>query len=265
MANIISWAKRNSGKIAFAVSLAASAGSTLWMMHAAPKAQRAVVDAENKKYEKYLANHTPDDPTPYQPLTRVEKIKAAAPDLAGPLFLEVVAIACGVKSYNVQGRVITNLVSTINELQTYSDIVDNVLESNVSKDKYDKIHKEIADREMQNRAPELPKEVSDDGLYTYIEPRSGQAFRATAEILRKGVLDFNEMMMNQDKGTLSELMICWMNNGAKNLTLTPDTDTWFWKAEHEKDWLRINGWDPITNDYGNPVASFHYNREPRKM
>lgn len=264
MGKIKSFAKNHAGLIFFVLAEAASLASTLWMIDKAPKAQRAIADAENKKYMNYLANHTPDDPTPYEPLTKIEKAKAALPELAGPLLLEGVSIGLGVKSYSVMGNKIIDAIATVNQLQTYTEIVDKAIEDNVSKEKYDKIHKDIAEQNVRNRVPELPKEVADDGLYTYIEPRSGQAFRATAEILRQGVLDFNEMMMNQDKGTLSELMMCWMNHGAKCLTLTPDTDTWFWKADHEKDWLRINGFDPITNDYGNPVASFRYNREPRK-
>ena len=253
------------GLILTVVGVVSGLAGTLLMMDRAPKAQKAIIEAENEKWMEYNSTHVPGDDDEYEPLTTKEKIKVAAPIVAPALGLTLISSICSVTAYIQLGNKVMQTTQALNQALTAKEVFEHAVEANVSRDKMEKIKKDVAEQNIQNRMIELPKDVKDDGLYSFIEPISGQVFRATTEIVRQGVLDFNEIMMNSDKATLSDLMMCWMNKGAKGLVLSPSTDGWYWKADHEKDWLRVNTFSPISNDYGNPASYINYNREPKKI
>lgn len=253
------------GLILTVVGVVSGLAGTILMMDRAPKAQKAIADAENEKWDDYIQRGGMESDEEYEPLTKIEKIKVAAPIVAPAIGLSIISSVCSVSAYVKLGNKIVQTTQALNQAITAREVFEKAVEANVSKDKMEKIKKDVADQDIQNRMISLPKDTKDDGLYSFIEPVSGQVFRATTEIVRQGCLDFNEIMMNQDKATLTDLMMCWMNKGAKGLVLTPTTDGWFWKADHEKDWLKINTFSPISNDYGNPASYLSYNREPKKI
>ena len=198
--------------------------STLWMMDRAPKAQKAIAEAENEKWIDWCENHNPDDEEEYEPLTRREKIKVAAPIIGPPIGLTLISSVCSVSAYITLGNKILQTTQALNHALTAKEMFEHSVEANVSREKLEKIRKDAGTADVQNRMLDLPKDHKDDGLYSFIEPISGQIFRATVEIIRQGALDFNDIMMNQDKATLSDLMMCWINKGAKGLVMTQTTD-----------------------------------------
>ena len=253
------------GLILTVVGVVSGLAGTLLMMDRAPKAQKAIVEAENEKWQEYIERGGMENGEEYEPLTKKEKIKVAAPIVAPAIGLSLISSVCSVSAYIQLGNKIVQTTQALNQALTAKEVFEHAVEANVSRDKLEKIKKDAATQDVQNRMLAIPKDHKDDGLYSFIEPTSGQVFRGTCEIIRQGVLDFNEIMMSQDKGTLSDLMMCWMNKGAKGLVLSPSTDGWYWKADHEKDWLRVNTFSPISNDYGNPASYINYNREPKKI
>lgn len=262
---IRSFLNKKGGLILTGVSIGCQVVSLVMMYNAAPKAKKAIAEAENEKWLEFSKSHEPAEASDYEPLTVGEKIGVALPYLAGPIGVGAAGCICSAASYGFSAKIIANAVEAANSAITAKEIVLKTLEAEESPEKFAKIQKKIADQNVQQKMIELPKDVADDGLYSFIEPVSGQIFRATTEIIRQGCLDFNDAMMNQDKASLSDLMMCWTNKGAKGLVLSASTDTFFWKADHEKDWLKINMFSPVSNDYGNPVSYIHYNREPKKL
>ena len=226
------------GLILTVVGVVSGLAGTLLMMDRAPKAQKAIVEAENEKWQEYIERGGMENGEEYEPLTKKEKIKVAAPIVAPAIGLSLISSVCSVSAYIQLGNKIVQTTQALNQALTAKEVFEHAVEANVSRDKLEKIKKDAATQDVQNR---------------------------TCEIIRQGVLDFNEIMMSQDKGTLSDLMMCWMNKGAKGLVLSPSTDGWYWKADHEKDWLRVNTFSPISNDYGNPASYINYNREPKKI
>lgn len=254
----------NGGLILTIFGAVCGIASTIMMYDAAPKAQKAISDAENQKWDKFTDEHSPDEGAEYEPLTTMEKIKVVAPIVGPSIGVSILGAGCTIGAYGIGAHKLIQTTQALNSAITAKEVFEHAVEANVSTEKMEKIRKDVADQHVQNNMIALPKDVSDDGLYSFIEPISGQVFRATTEIVRQGCLDFNEIMMNQDKATLTDLMMCWINKGAKGLTLTSSTDAWFWKADHEKDWLKINTFSPISNDYGNPASYINYNRDAKK-
>lgn len=256
---------QHGGLILTIISAGCSIAGTLMMYKAAPKAQKAIADAENEKWMEFSQTHEPDEASDYEPLTPIEKVKIAAPIVGPAIGVSIFGAGCSIGAYGIGAKKLIHTTQALNNAITAKEVFEHAVEANVSTEKMDKIRKDVAEKNIQGKMLELPKDTKDDGLYSFIEPVSGQVFRATTEIVRQGCLDFNELMMSQDKATLTDLMMCWMNKGAKGLVLSPSTDGWFWKADHEKDWLKINTFSPISNDYGNPASYINYNRDPKKI
>ena len=244
-------------------SIVTSALSLYMMYKEAPKAQRAIADAENEKWLKYSQEHGPEDGVPYVPLTPMEKFKVSVPYISKPVLVNGVSIAFSIGGHVRAARAVADVTTLLNNALTKNEIIMKTIESDVSPEKFEKIKRDIAEQKVQDKIANIPKDIRDDGLYSFFEPITGQHFRATTEIIRQGCLDFNDILMNSDRGTLSDLMMCWMNKGAKGLTLSSVSDGWFWIASHEKDWLKISSFSPISNDYGNPVSMINYNRDPK--
>ena len=224
-----------------------------------PKAQRAINDKENDRYMDHCINGNGAD---YVPMTTWERIKVGAKYYILPVSLEIVSVACNIGA-EIKGEYRLAAANTaLNALATSSEIFKDVVKSNVSKDKFEKIQNIAANREAQVRQLTIPNDYPDDGMFTFVEPITGVPFRGKAEMVNKGLLEFNQLMMRSDKATLSDLMMCWMNEGVTGLTLSPTSDIWIWRAEHDKDWVDIK-FSYLSNNYANPIAYINYNRDPK--
>ena len=257
---------KNGSKIAMIGGIILNIAGLIDMYKQAPRAQKALADAENDKWMEYTSKHIPgDDSDPYIGLTPVEKIKVAGPYMVRPIILSGLVNALNIYSYSSAASKIIETTQLLNQAVTAKELLMKSVEDNVSKEKFEKIQKQAAMMDPKFNELVPTKDTIDDGLYSFYEPISGQVIRSTMEDLRQGVIDFDEIMMNSDKATLTELMMCWMNHGAKNVRLTPTTDIWFWQASIDHEFLKIRNVDPMSNDYGNPVSYIHYNREAKRI
>lgn len=251
------------GKIIFTIGLAATAIAPYLAVKAVPKANKAVGDAENARWDDYIAKNGPNSEIAYVPLSKWEQLKIQAIYYLPTAACILVSMGASIYTFKVGNDKLKDANTTIMQLMANTDTVMRVVERNVSPEKMSKIKKDLAEEDVKSRRIQVPKFNNDDGKYTFIEPLSGQVFRSDADSIRGAVQDANDLMMNSNKLTLNELIGCLIHRGATNLTLSEVGDAVYWEMDSSTDYLRVFDFSEGKDEHDNPYSYINYNRPPK--
>ena len=243
------------------VSTIAGAYFAAW---AVPRANKAVGQAENARWDDYISKNGPNSEVAYVPLNKWEMFKIQAVYYLPSALCVLISLGSSIYTFKVGNERLKDANATIMQLMANTDTIMRVVGTNVSAEKMAKIKKDLAAEDVKSRHINVPKFNSDDGKYTFIEPISGQVFRSDADSIRRAIeIDANERMMNSDRLTLNDVIECLINRGATNLVMSEVGDAVYWEPNNSADYLKVPDFSEGKDDNGNPYSYINYNRPPK--
>ena len=251
------------GVIVLTAGLISSILGPILAARAVPLANKAVGDAENARWDDYIKKNGPNSNIAYIPLSKWEVFKIQAVYYLPSAICILISLGSSIYTFKVGNDKLSDANATIAQLMANTDTIMRVVGNNVSNDKMSKIKKDLAEEDVRSRNIHIPNFDNDDGKFTFVEPLSGQAFRADADSVRGAIQDANERMMQSDKLTLNELIECLMRRGATNLVMAEIGDSVYWEADGSKDFLKVDEFSALKDDRDNPYSYINYNRPPK--
>lgn len=205
---IKTWAEHGS-TILTGVSVVAAIVAPILSATATPKALKALEDAENKKYENYIADHDPDDGVVYEPLTKWEKAKVMAKYYIPTAAVTITGIGASIGSEAKNQKAIANISTAYSILSTSSQLFEKKVAENVSADKLNKIRADVAADEIKNHPKTLLLNPNNDNdrLAWFKDDFSKAYFRSDTVTLERARNEINNTMLNEGFVSLNEWYI----------------------------------------------------------
>ena len=257
------WWAENGRLVGVVVSTLTTLAAPIFLYFAIPKAEKKISEKEEEKWKEFKETHDKSEYDDFEGLSKWDIFKIKALYYIPTGLCVLVSIGTNVYTYKLSEDKIKDLTTTVTQLMVNADTTMRIVERNVSKDKMSKIRKDLAEEDVKSRKIVVPNYGNDDGKFTFVEPISGQSFRATADIVRGAIQDANDIMMKRsDRVTLNGFIECLMRRGATNISFSEVGDAIYWEADGSKDFLDVDEFSPLKDDRGNSFSYIQYNRSP---